>query len=1093
MRRRILLRFLGTPQVERDGKPIEGFRSRKALALLGYLAVEKHPVPRSRLADLLWEGMEESRGRANLSWVVNRISLLIPECLVTDRHTVQLRRSPTCWLDIDELEAWEERTSTEALAAAVEQYRGAFLDGISLTGCAEFEIWLAGEREHWRRRAAQGLETLVARYSQRGAHETALRCSRRLLELEPWRERTHRSVMRLLARCGRHSAAMAQYESCRVLLAEALGVEPTQKTAGLYERIRRTREAPRHNLPPQPMPVIGRDRETTELIRLLADPHCRLLTLLGPGGVGKTRVALEVASAKTDDFLEGVWFVPLSSVSSTQFLVSAIAEALSVSVSGQMNAQVALLNHLRGKEMMLILDGFEHLTDASSLLVEILQEAPEVKLLVTSLVSLNLSWEWRYQVEGLQYPIDPDTDAEGPQDYGAVALFYQAARRVNPRFSTTPAERQAVATICQLVEGMPLAIELAAAWVKTRTCDQIAREIQEDLGFLTSSLQDTPARHGSIRAAFEHSWRLLTPLERRTFMGLSVFRHGFSERAAGDVVGASEEMLESLVNKSLLRFARSDRYDVHNLLRQFAGEKLEGSPTAYAQARERHMAHYMAQLRSLERNPGHEQEIAVLTAMRPEMANIRAAWGWAAQEGRLHEIERSLGSLSRFYLLGGPYSEGESLIRGAVDHLEALEQSRTDGSETSAEDLKHGIARLRAEQARFLNREGRYDEAIYAARTAISLSSGSDGKGEAVRAEASAYLQWGRALLRQGAYAESEMQLNRALVLCGLLPLQRVKVDCMRSLGNAYHGRGDYASASDCYQKALSISRELGDERSEGMLLASIGLAAHQQGLYGEARAYYERALALSRDRGDRWSESLALINLGYILDQHGAYAEAETRYRQCLEISQETHDRQSESMALSCLGLLFHHRGDDQTASGFSERSVEIAQAIGARRVQGYALTRLGHSLLELGCVRAAKAAYRQAIDIRQELGARGRLLESRAGLVRALLAQDDLAEANREVEDILSKLPTSSLNDTDEPLRIRLTCYRALRASEDPRAASMIQEAHQRLQQRAASIADRDLRHSFLENVAAHREIAEAYEGLQRARPGFSAHDRG
>jgi len=232
------LRLLGTVQVEQDGEPVRGFKSRKALALLGYLAAQGKPVPREHLTDLFWGNKPEARGRANLSWALSKISARLPDCLGADRHTVQFQRAAPYWLDLDAFEELEAQGDAASLAAAVELYRGEFLEGLYLHGCAEFELWLVGERERWRQRVARVLEALVTHHSRRGQYQQSLRFARRLLALEPWREETHRQVMRLLAHSGQRGVALAQYETCRRALAEELGVEPAEETTRLYEQIR---------------------------------------------------------------------------------------------------------------------------------------------------------------------------------------------------------------------------------------------------------------------------------------------------------------------------------------------------------------------------------------------------------------------------------------------------------------------------------------------------------------------------------------------------------------------------------------------------------------------------------------------------------------------------------------------------------------------------------------------------------------------------------------------------------------------------------------------------------------------------------------
>ena len=304
-----------------------------------------------------------------------------------------------------------------------------------------------------------------------------------------------------------------------------------------------------------------------------------------------------------------------------------------------------------------------------------------------------------------------------------------------------------------------------------------------------------------------------------------------------------------------------------------------------------------------------------------------------------------------------------------------------------------------------------------------------------------------------------------------------VEVDGLRSLGNVAHGQGDYAEARAYYEQALRISREIGDRWGESASLTNLGLASNEQSDYAAARAYYEQGLHTSREIGDRWGEALALINLGYVSNQQGDYARARVCYRQALHISREIGDRQGESMALACLGLLSHHLGDDEAARGYCWQALRIARDIGARRVQGYAFTRLGHALARLRHLAEAAEAYRQALDLRQEAGEHNLAIESLAGLAHVSLAQGDPAQAQAQVEEILAHLESNSLDGTDEPFRIYLTCYRVLRAGQDPRAQEILSTAHRLLQERAAKISDEELRRSFLENVAAHREITLAF----------------
>ncbi len=1069
------LRFLGAVRVLRDGEPVQGFRSRKGLALLAYLAVQGRPVPREQLVALFWEPQPEERGRANLSWVLNRISTLLPGCLQSGAHTVAFERASGYRLDIDAFEQWLARAQPADLAAAVELYRGDFLEGMAVVGCAEFEVWLAGERERWRRRAAQALEALTAYHSQRGEHEAGLRWARRLLALEPWREEAHREVMRLLARCGRRSAALAQYETCRRTLARDLDAEPDEETTALYERLRAAAAAPRHNLPPQPTAFVGREAELAELLAQLDGPDGRLVTVCGPGGIGKTRLALEAAAARSEAFIEGVRCVPLVAVDAPASLASAIADALHISPSGSRDAGAQVVSYLRERELLLLLDGFEHLlarpaaAETTRLLEDILTQAPGVRLLVTSRQRLGLRWERCFELEGLECPQAGAATAAEVQGCSAVRLFVQAAQRVARRFTLTEENALAVAHTCRLVEGMPLAIELAAAAVKTHTCQEIARRIQEDLGFLASPLHDAPARHRSLRAALAHSWRLLTPAEQQAMMGLSRCRQGFTPEAARGVAGAGAAVLESLVDKSLVRFLPSGRYEMHELLRQYAAEALAAVPGGLVAADERHSAFYLALLGARAEALAGPHAATAIAVLRPDMGNVRAAWQWATAQGDLASIARSLDALWRLYLHIGPYGEGDALVAAAADRVRPL------CAGNGPLDAAPLLLRLLAARARLLDRSGLYEAAIEAAQEAVGLSSHTCAAGAAGAALTMAHLQWGHALMRLGRHEAAQARLEEALALSRSASRRDLQATALSGLGNVHHSRHDLAAAGDCYRQALTIAAEGGDRSSECTLLANLGLVAQQQGHYAEASARYAQALDACRESGDRWAEALALVNLGYVLHAQGDYAQAQAQYGASLQIAREIGDRQAESIALACLGLLSHHLSDGEAAQRHARQALRIAREIGERRVQAYALTRLGHALLQLERPAEAAEAYRQAAAIRGELRQQDLAVESLAGLARAHLAAGDIAQALATVEGILGQLQSGALLGADEPLRIHLTCYRVLRVAADPRAPAVLAAAHRLLQELAARIDDEALRHSFLHNVAAHRELLE------------------
>ncbi|HEU5098957.1 MAG TPA: helix-turn-helix domain-containing protein, partial [Roseiflexaceae bacterium] len=464
----------------------------------------------------------------------------------------------------------------------------------------------------------------------------------------------------------------------------------------------------RVSLPTPSTALVGRAAELAELARLLSDPDCRLVTVSGPGGMGKTRLAIEATARQSAAFQDGVAFVALAPLAGPDVIAPAIADALGFNFYGPTNPGAQLIDFLREKALLLLLDNFEHLLDGAPFLVELLQRAPRIKLIVTSRERLNLQGEWVMELQGLPLPRSLDGAKGGDQlagfdDSAAVALFLQTARRSFAGFTLAPADRAAIARICRLVEGMPLGIELAAAWVRVLPLNEIADEIARTLDFLAASARDVPARHRSLRAVFEHSWNLLTDDERIVMRRLSVFRGGFSRAAAESVCAElrfeNEELkapaqrpalnsqfsilnlLSSLVDKSLLRRSGAGRYDMHELVRQYAATHLEVSAVEYSATRDRHAAFYLDLMDRRENDLKRARQKAVLDETAVEIDNLRLAWDWAATHARLADLRRAVRSVSWFYELRSWFQEGETMLARAAallggDDLAEIDRER---------------------------------------------------------------------------------------------------------------------------------------------------------------------------------------------------------------------------------------------------------------------------------------------------------------------------------------------------------------------------------------------------------------------------------
>lgn len=430
-------------------------------------------------------------------------------------------------------------------------------------------------------------------------------------------------------------------------------------------------DAVANNLPEQLTDLIGREADLSELKRLLIDT--RLLTVLAPGGTGKTRLAIQAAADLTDDYPDGVFFVALADISASSDILQTVAEAVGVALSSDEDPQTQLLNYLSPRRQLLVFDNFEHVSDGAMIVSEILKAAPGITVIATSRSKLNLTGEAIMPLTGLD--IGWDTPEQALQTSG-VRLFLDTARRLKPRLTIEPEDLEPLSEILRLTGGMPLGILLAAAWVDMLSIPQIGAEIAKSLDFLEATTADTPDRHRSIRAVFDYTWRLLNPDEQRVFAALSVFRGGFTREAAEAVAMASLRDLANLAGKSLVTpNSDSSRYSVHELLRQYAQAELEKDAARSYEIREAHADHYSDFTEaSLRLFPSSDQRL-MLTTIEQELDNIRPAWRHYLVTSNPAGVLKMVGGLWISYEIRGWYHATLDLFGEAVDAFDDSEEA----------------------------------------------------------------------------------------------------------------------------------------------------------------------------------------------------------------------------------------------------------------------------------------------------------------------------------------------------------------------------------------------------------------------------------
>ena len=493
------------------GKAITQFESDKGRALLAYLTVnEERPFKRETLAALFWPDLSAKDGRNNLRQALFKLKRLLGDSkqpfFITTRTTIQFNRQPNDWLDI-------EAITTADADELLRLYTAPFLDQLYLDDCQEFEEWTLIQREWVHQQAMRRFYDMAEKALSDGEYENASQLAARQISLDRWRESAWQQSMRVLAAQNKYSSALAQYESCRVVLADELGVEPARETTTLYREIQVKMQmppdsAPHYNLPVPPTPFIGRAAEIETINGRLSTPSCRLLTLTGPGGIGKTRLALHTAADLTETFRDGIFFVPLASITPAadpeEQIIHAIATAVNLTFSGPTPPRRQLAGWLQGKNILLLIDNVEHMLAGAGAMGYLLKTAVSFKILATSRQRLDLAEEWVIPVHGMAYPAADDTDIE---QFDAMKLFWQRARMVNPDFSFSVMARPFAAQICRMAGGHPLAIMLAASWTRVISCAEIAAEMKRDLKILQTRSSNMEARHQDLHTVLHQSWK----------------------------------------------------------------------------------------------------------------------------------------------------------------------------------------------------------------------------------------------------------------------------------------------------------------------------------------------------------------------------------------------------------------------------------------------------------------------------------------------------------------------------------------------------------------------------------------------------------
>jgi predicted ATPase/DNA-binding SARP family transcriptional activator len=907
---RLALHLLGTPRILLDGAPV-GVDRRKGAALLAYLAVTGRVHSRDALATLFWPEHDQVTARANLRRTLSVLhTSLHDEWLAIDRENVALPPAEGLWVDVTEFRGCLSGCRTNGrpdptacppcigqLESAAALYTDDFLAGFTLPDAPEFDDWQFRQTETLRAELSDALSRLARCQLGLGDFAGAIGHARRRVSLDPLHEPSHCQLMEALARSGDKAGALRQYQAVTDLLRRELDAAPARETAELARVISddrllplaaqsavvltpptahangatvnghpaaRERERPRrHNLPAHVTSFVGRESELAELTAWLAAPACRLITIVGPGGTGKTRLALQAAAAQVGQFEDGVYLVGLTAVSVKEFIAQSITSAIGVSLQGARDPWAALLGLLSTQHVLLVLDNLEQLLPDVDFVTELLQAAPKLKIVATSRERLNLQSEWVYDLGGLRYPAAATgADAEA---FSAVELFVQRAEQQRRDFSVRDA-LPCILEICRLVEGMPLALELAAGWTRTMPCGEIVDELRQGIAILTTAHRDVPGRHRSMAAVFDHSWGLLTEAQQAAFRRLSVFRGGWTAEAAEQVAGADAALLAALLDKSLVQRDASGRWAMHELVRQYAGQQLRAAGEEdYTNARH---AGFFSELTE-------RAEPELITAAQPEwlrrldaeQGNIRAALARSLDGGDCACGLAIAGAMMWYWFLRGQLLEGREWLEPAVACGRAFGATR--------------------DQARALEALGLF----------VALNGD---------------LEPARQLLEEGA---------RVGLAVGAGAEQNV-ASCRRYIGFCAMFKGDLAEARSIFEERLAYHRQVASEgrdrnnRRLASMLVCCSELSYAEGNLDEALTAVTEALPLMRVSGDRHALAAALDKSARIALVHGDLAVALADWRESVACSRELNIPMNLMEGAEGIGAVYALSGEPARAA---------------------------------------------------------------------------------------------------------------------------------------------------------------------------------
>lgn len=1070
-------------QIWRDEVAVTHFKTRTERALLAYLLLNTgQPLSRRLVASLLWPESAEAAALKSLRVVLTRLRQTLGEAqesLIIANHT-QLWFNPAAnyTLDVHEFEkavqwvhtlpANEQLFRPEAIQhirQAIALYSGELLAGFD-SGSDLFDDWLATRRSELQQMAVWAGSLAIRQAEQHGDYSLMEQWARRLIYWEPWHEEAHQWLMQSLQAQGQRQAALLHYEQIRDSLATELGVAPSRQLQAFHAWLaidkavypagaqathdrRGKGPQPYNNLPAALTPYFGRDSEHEQLIRLLTGPAHRLVTLAGPGGVGKTRMALALAHQLTSAFADGAWLIELADVAhkpapSHTVLAREIAVALQLPINHQANVSNQLFDQLAHRHCLIVLDNIDLMLDSADFIVALLRRAPRLTLLATSREPLDCQAETVFRLDGLAVP-PLNTPLKNWQQYPAGQLFVDRARRVIPSFNVDPTNWPMIITLCHQVAGTPLALELAASVLNQRTLAELVAALSHSIAVLATQRRDLPPRHRTIQATIDESWRVLPAGEQATLANLSVFRQSFSPRSAHIVSQATAAAIDSLVARSLVQRLTTGRLSLHPLLGHYAAGHLSKANEVAKQ----HAHHFWEQLNELKPHLFGSHPLQWAQQLEADIGNIQQAWLWFASVGDDKRLEEMVDTLIRLYHLLGRLESLEQLLQESLNDLPS----------------PNLLIRLQLELARLLENRGELQPAKALIETVFGRLS------PAIQQEnwAQAHLVRGDIHQKDGYPGRAKNDFQAALTVAEQTNHLRLQIEAL--------GRLTYfmTQTISYNERAVSLANETGDRWLQWRAINLLGISEANAGRYERAYRCFAQLLYLDGTLEMAHYRQISLFNnLGTVLQLLGDYERALTYYERGLTLAEMLGDQNGYAQAHLGLSGACRKLGDNERALASAELAAQTLLQQGSQANKLFAYLELGQAQLALGAHEAAQTSFTTALEIAELINLTMFSLLSRASLIELLLKQGKEALAASHADLICLTLQHEKLNPTLHPIYIQWQTIRALNQVADPRVAQLVQTGCAFLQQSAAQIEDRHLRHLYLNRIDVHRQLA-------------------